>query len=295
MRSKYVFLFSGQGALMQGIDKEVINCETVKSALEQLEELMKEKILHYLLRGVPNDSYVVHFVHFAYSYSVFNALLNKGMIPEVMMGHSLGQVVAILLSSVSLEQSVAFIKKRGELFKENSGRVKADMVALIGNNVEDLVSELGNEEGIYVANFNSPSQVVVSVTLQKIPFVTQWAKDKGLKYVILNIGNGCHSPLVKDIDPVLRSFIENMDFKDASIPVYSFERGFLVSKDTIKEELKEHLLSKVYWYKNLEGIVNSLGEDITFVDMGPGKVITGLVLNWRKDVNVTNIRHLLLR
>ncbi|QJR22281.1 hypothetical protein BREVNS_1531 [Brevinematales bacterium NS] len=227
-----------------------------------------------------NNPLFVHLVLFVISGALLKALLEKGYKPSVMVGHSLGEVLAVLWGGAfSVEDSLYLIKRRGELFLQEKEQNKSDMVALIGEEEQllECIRSLQEKFEVYVANYNSKKQIVVSYRKEDYCNIIEIISKSGIKSVFLNIGNGCHSPFLRNIDRSFSEEVEKLFVRKLDYTVYSVSfNSFYSEENLIKEYLKKHMLAPVYWQNAISNICESYKKE--FVILGFSKVMKGLII-----------------
>lgn len=203
-------------------------------------------------------------------------------------GLSLGEYSCLYAAGVlTLEQTVYLIRERGRAMEKAAARSRACMLALVGP-AEEILSS-GKDMGFYVANINSPRQVVVSLEKDKKDFVRGEMEKKGIRVVELEVNGGFHSPFMAPAREHLAGTISGLEFRDAEIPVVSnVTAAGHVSAAEIKDNLLKQLVSPVLWKGCVEYMVKE--EVDTFFEIGPSKVLKGLIRKICPGVKVVNIQ-----
>ncbi len=292
---KYVFAFEGQGAVKPLMGK--IEYET--------NPVFREKLLHFakvldinikdILWGsrrfeLRKNIFYAHVALFATGLSLFYTLIERGITPCFIIGHSLGEIIGIIASeAISLEEGALLVKKRGELFEEVKKSNSSDMVALIGKpeNIKQCLCEFEKQgiDSVYLANFNSPKQLVISVSKAEIPNILPLCTKHNVRYKLLEIGVGCHSPFVQSMNKELKEVIESLNIRLPKYPIYSTSfNEQLVDPEHIRERLIQHLLSPVKWNDSISALINSGYRK--FIEVGFSKVLKGIILDIDNQVEV---------
>ncbi len=204
-------------------------------------------------------------------------------------GHSLGEYTALAAAGVlSSVNAVSLSRERGRLMHQAGVENPGAMAAVLGLS-SDVVSQITAEAGVYVANYNCPGQIVISGEKKRIEKATGLAVSRGaLKVIPLAVSGAFHTPMMQPAAEGLFSAISSMPFNTPTIPVIANASALpLVSEDEIKEELKQQLTHAVQWQKSVEYMI-SHGVD-TFVEIGPGKVLSGLIKRINKGMKTLNI------
>jgi [acyl-carrier-protein] S-malonyltransferase len=212
--------------------------------------------------------------------------------PGFVAGHSLGEYTALVVAGVlDFAEAVRLVHRRGELMNE-AGKGTSGMSAVIGGD-DSLIEEICHETGTEVANYNSPGQIAVSGTKENLVKFAEMAKERGIKKVIsLPVSAAFHSNLMRPMAGELEKYIEQVQFFDAKIPVVSnVSAQPLVDAATIKKELVLQTYSPVRWVESTRTMY--AGGASRFVEIGPGKVLTGLIKRIEKEAALLNSEDLL--
>ncbi len=212
-----------------------------------------------------------------------------GIIPDYVAGHSLGEYTALVAAGAfSFEEGVYAVRKRGEFMESAVPNGEGTMAAVLGLDREKL-AEVANEitEGghlVQLANINCPGQIVISGTAKGVELAGIKAKEAGAKRVLpLEVSGPFHSELMKPAAEKLKEVLEGMTINGAEIPVIANVTATEMTEAAdIKEKLIEQLYSPVQWEKTVEHLIQS-GVD-TFIEIGPGKVLSGLVKKVSRSV-----------
>ena len=215
------------------------------------------------------------------SLAAFEALRARGLSPDIVAGHSLGEYTALVAAGVlSFEDGLRAVKARAELMAKASEERPGAMAAIIGldeRKVEEACRE-GSKEGIVVpANFNSPEQIVISGERKAVERAVEAAKRLGAKRcVMLRVSGAFHSPLMRSAQEGLEAELDGMGFKPPEVKLVQNVTGdFESDPDRIKENLIRQLTSPVRWTDSVERMIEEGAE--VFVEVGPGRVLSGLI------------------
>lgn len=209
--------------------------------------------------------------------------------PVLVAGHSLGEYTALVASNViSFADAVLLVRERGRLMQEAGKAKPGGMAAIIGLDEESL-EEVCRETGSQIANFNCSGQIVISGTRESLARSMDLAKARGARRVIpLQVSGAFHSALMQPTVEGMAKAISQVDFKHPSVPVIANSTAQpLTSADEVKEELLQQLCNCVQWQPSVEYMVGA-GVS-TFIEIGPGQVLTGLVKKISTEVQVFNI------
>lgn len=295
---KTALLFSGQGSQYVGMMKDISDKFPV--ADERLNQA--NSILDYDIKSICFDgpkevltetrhTQPALFLH----ESIIIDILGDKLEYECTAGHSVGEYSALYASGViSFEDALKLVALRGKLMFEAGEHEPGTMFAVIGmddQEVENICRELSESgEGIVVpANYNSPGQIVISGSRDFLREKISVFKDRGATMTMeLNVSGAFHSPLVKPAKDELEKSINATDFADAIKPVYSnvYARP-IITADEIKEALILQLTSPVKWTQTLMNMKND--EIERYIEIGPGKVLQGLVKRTLKNVEIEGL------
>ncbi len=223
--------------------------------------------------------------------SIYDVMLKeKGIKPELVAGHSLGEYSALFSAGVfSFEEGVLLVRERGLLMKQVADNAPGKMLAVIGLNndkIKEVIKHSSQFGVIVAANFNSPGQVVLSGESSAIEKAENTAKQYGARLVkILNVSAPFHSPLMMPIVEDMSTYIGKVHFNKPGVPVVQNATGKIVdSVDLIKSNLKKQITAPVLWTKSIHAM-QDFGVN-KFYEVGPKKVLNGLIGRTIKDVQV---------
>ena len=212
--------------------------------------------------------------------------------PEFTAGHSLGEYTALAAAGVfDFPTAVRLARERGRLMHEAGQRQPGGMAAIIGLE-EAKLAEVCRQTGTVMANINCPGQIVISGAKENINKAMELAKAAGASRAIpLQVSGAFHSPLMIPAIEPMAAIVRATPFKDPTIPVVANVTALPLTKaDAVKEELINQLTKPVQWQRSIEYMVGQgMG---MFIEMGPGKVLTGLIKRINKDVTTRNISDL---
>lgn len=216
---------------------------------------------------------------FLHSMAALELLKREGLKPEAVAGHSLGEYSALVASGgLSFEDGLRAVKLRGQLMQEAGEEQSGTMAAIIGL-ITDQVEELCREvEGLVkVANYNSPLQMAVSGELEAVEKTVELAKEKGAKRTIrLKVSGAFHTPLMGPAGEIMEEFLSGIEFHPLQLPFFSTVSAQREDEPSrIRELLEDQITSPVRWTETVEGL-SALNPEI-FLEVGPGKVLSGLV------------------
>ncbi|MEK7749290.1 MAG: ACP S-malonyltransferase [Bacteroidota bacterium] len=277
------FVFPGQGSQYVGMGKDLFENDPVAKELFEKADRVLGFSLSKTCFGGPDEelkqtknTQPAIFLH-----SIVLVKLYRGPQANMAAGHSLGEYSALVYAgALTFEDGLKLVRLRGELMQQAGVEQPGTMAAVIGLDPKSLgeVCCKAWETGIVqAANYNSPGQVVISGTVVGVRKAMELAKERGAKLVKeLQVSGAFHSPLMEWAKTGLKSALEKTGIKDAGIPVYANVTAKPVRKAAdIRELLFQQLTSPVRWE---ESVQNMAADGATqFVEIGPGKVLQGLV------------------
>ncbi|ADQ40646.1 malonyl CoA-acyl carrier protein transacylase [Caldicellulosiruptor acetigenus I77R1B] len=292
---KLAVMFPGQGAQFVGMGYDFYqNFDASKRIFDLANEALDFDLKNIVFNGPEEELKLTRITQPAIlttSVAIYEAMKER-LEPEAVFGQSLGEYSALVVSGcIDFKTAVWLVSKRGEYMQNEVPEGVGAMAAVLGLSVEDVkeVCRIAKEKGVVeISNINSPEQTVISGEKQAVYFAMEIAKQKGAKRCVeLNVSAPFHCSLIKGAGEKLKKHLLEIDIKEPQIPVVSN-----VTADYMKKEDIVDLLEKqVYTTVNFLGCVNRLLEDgfDTFVEIGPGTTLSGLVKKIKKDVKIVNI------
>ena len=209
--------------------------------------------------------------------------------PAFMAGHSLGEYTALVAAQVlDFKEAVRLTRQRGRLMQEAGERVPGGMAAIIG--LDDLsVEEICQETGAQVCNLNSPTQIVIGGSRETLVRAMDLARAMGARHITpLKVSGAFHSSLMQPAADGMAQAVSQLDFRDPIVPIVVNSTAQPVTTAAeIKQELLQQLSSCVQWQKSVEYMVGA-GVS-TFVEIGPGQVLQGLIKRINREAQILNI------
>ncbi|WP_080846484.1 ACP S-malonyltransferase [Cytobacillus gottheilii] len=283
---KIAFVFPGQGSQTVGMGHELAQTnEGAKAFFDAADKALQFSLSSIIFEGPQAELTLTANTQPALlttSMAILSFFQNKGITADYVAGHSLGEYSALVAAgAISFEDAVIAVRKRGELMEEAVPNGEGAMAAVLGldrDKLAEVTAKITAEgNAVQLANLNCPGQIVISGSKKGIELASAQAKEAGAKRVLpLEVSGPFHSSLMKPAAEKFQSVVEGMDVKEATIPVVAnVNAKTMTSPEDIKTNLVEQLYSPVLWEDSVREMI-ALGVD-TFIEMGPGKVLSGLV------------------
>ncbi|MBI3005203.1 MAG: ACP S-malonyltransferase [Ignavibacteriales bacterium] len=289
------FVFPGQGSQYVGMGKDLYEGnDEARSLFEHADRILGFPLSTICFDG-PDDelkqtknTQPAIFLH-----SVVLTRIFLGLKAGMAAGHSLGEYSALVFAgALSFEDGLKLVRLRGELMQRAGVEQPGTMAAVVGLDakvVGEICCKAWESGVVQAANLNSPGQVVISGSVEGVRKAMEMAKERGAKLVKeLQVSGAFHSPLMESAKTGLKAALDATEIHDASIPVYANVTAQPVQKaEEIRELLFQQLTSPVRWE---ESVANMARDGATaFVEVGPGKVLQGLVKRIDASVEIKGI------
>ncbi|EOB8625524.1 ACP S-malonyltransferase [Staphylococcus aureus] len=297
--SKTAIIFPGQGAQKVGMAQDLYNnndqaTEILTSAANTLDFDILETMFTDE-EGKLGETENTQPALLTHSSALLAAL--KNLNPDFTMGHSLGEYSSLVAADVlSFEDAVKIVRKRGQLMAQAFPSGVGSMAAVLGldfDKVDEICKSLSYDDKIIEpANINCPGQIVVSGHKSLIDELVEKGKSLGAKRVMtLAVSGPFHSSLMKVIEEDFSSYINQFEWRDAKFPVVqNVNAQGETDKEVIKSNMVKQLYSPVQFINSTEWLIDQ-GVD-HFIEIGPGKVLSGLIKKINRDVKLTSIQTL---
>ena len=281
-------IFPGQGSQKAGMASEFQgNFKIVKDIFDRGDEALNFSLSKIILNGSDEDLkkteitqpaiLITSFAIFSVLKKEFNYDLSK---TKYIAGHSLGEYSALVASdSLSLEDGLKLVHERGKLMQAAVPQGEGAMLAVMGldiNELDSLIKKFDKKGICEIANDNSPGQIILSGDKQTLVAFSNYLKVEKKRSIFLPVSAPFHCTLMKPAAERMKLFLEKTNFKNPNIQLISNVTALPVEKDSnIKDLLYKQIFSQVRWRESVNFMINNNIDD--FIEIGPGKVLSGLV------------------
>lgn len=294
--SKIAFIFPGQGAQTCGMGQDFYEqTETGKRIFDKATELMGFSMPQLCFEE--NDRLdITEYTQAAMvtaSIAMMRVLEENGIKPDVAAGLSLGEYCALAAAGVmSDEDAIRTVRQRGILMQEAVPVGEGAMAAILALDAAAIEEVTGAMEGVWIANYNCPGQIVISGEKAAVEEACEKLKAAGAKRaVMLNVSGPFHSGMLADAGEKLGEVLSQVELHEPQIPyVANVTAQYVKSAAEVKELLTRQVSSSVRWQQSVEAMIAD-GVD-TFIEIGPGKTLAGFMRKISRDVKTLNVENL---
>jgi [acyl-carrier-protein] S-malonyltransferase len=294
---KHAYVFPGQASQYPGMGKNHYeNSVFAKKLFEQANEILGFRISDIMFNGTDDDlkqTKITQLAVFLHSVIAYKSIGSAR--PDMVAGHSLGEFSALVANGVlSFENALELVFVRAQAMQkacEINPSTMAAVLALDDHKVEEICAEVSKEtnEIVVPANYNCPGQLVISGTIKGIEIACERLKAAGAKRaIVIAVGGAFHSPLMEPAKKELSEAIEKTTFYNPTCPVYqNAVAKAVMNKDEIKVNLVNQLTTAVRWTQSVQAMIENGASK--FTEVGPGKVLRGLIGKINKTVETEGV------
>jgi [acyl-carrier-protein] S-malonyltransferase len=284
------YVFPGQGAQFVGMGKDLYDhSDEARELFNKANQILKFNITDLMFGGTEEDLKQTRVTQPAiFLHSVILArTLGDAFRPDMVAGHSLGEFSALVANkTLAFEDGLKLVYKRATAMQKACELEPSTMAAILGledDVVEKTLSEI--DEVVVPANYNSPGQLVISGSIKGVEIACEKFNEIGARRVIpLKVGGAFHSPLMEPAGNELAAAIKETKFRKGICPIYQNVTGQSVTDpEIIKKNLIAQLTSPVRWTQISKNMIADGASEV--IEVGPGKVLQGLVKKVKKDIN----------
>jgi [acyl-carrier-protein] S-malonyltransferase len=288
------YIFPGQGSQFVGMGKDLYEQNvTARQFFESANDIVGFRITDLMFNGTDEDLRQTNVTQPAiFLHSVIQAhILGDGFNPDMVAGHSLGEFSALVANkTISFESGLKLVMERAQAMQDACLQNPSTMAAVLGL-ADEIVETICNQinDVVVCANFNCPGQMVISGSISGVDTACKMLTEAGAKRAIkLSVGGAFHSPLMESARERLANAINNTDFNKPTCAIYqNVDACPYKSSNEIKVNLIAQLTAPVRWTQTIQNMINDGAT--SFTEVGPGKVLQGLVKKINKDAVIHNL------
>ena len=295
-------IFPGQGSQLVGMGKQFFDkFDLVKGLFKEADNILDTPLTKIILEGPKEELDLTVNAQpsiFLVSYSIFQVIkkefdidLNKA---KYFSGHSLGEYSALSCAGyLNFSDTIKLLRARGKAMQNAVPKGEGGMVAVLGSTVdiiEKILKDHGNDNTVEIANDNSEGQIVLSGKNVDLDKLIEVLKNNNIKNIKLPVSAPFHCKLMNKATEVMKKEIETVNFQDSNISLISnVTANEIADKNELKELLIKQVENRVRWR---ESVINMIEKNINqFIEIGPGKVLSGLIKRINKSVKINTINN----
>lgn len=281
MTWRTAFAFPGQGSQRIGMLDHLPESDDLARLLDAAEALADMELRTIAAMGPESelaDTRVAQPLLYLADWCWATSLIESGVTPQVVAGHSLGEIAALAIAGVySVEAGLELVVERSRLMAATAVSTPGTMAAVIGLSGDALAAAIEGIDGVWLANDNAAAQIVISGTVDGVVLASQAATDAGARRVLpLSVAGPFHSPLMEPARESFETIVRGAAFTNATIPVLqNTDPTPSTDGEVIRERLIGQITAPVRWTETVAMFAQSA--PITVVEVGPGAVLTGLM------------------
>ena len=295
-------IFPGQGSQIVGMGKEFFDKHNVvKNLFTEADDILGFNLSNIILNGPKTELDLTENTQpaiFLVSYSIFKVIkqefnidLNKA---KYFAGHSLGEYSALSCAGyLDFNETIKLLRARGKAMQDSVPKGEGGMLAVLGSKIEDIEEILNDNTNSFkaeIANDNSNGQLVLSGKIKDLEIINDFLKIKKIKSVKLPVSAPFHCSLMSKATEVMKNQLKTIDLKNSNNIIFSNVTGEeVLDPRNLKDLLIDQIEKRVRWRESIVNMINKGVEH--FIEIGPGKVLSGLIKRINKDVKITSINY----
>ena len=295
-------IFPGQGSQIVAMGKEFYDKHAlVKTLFREADEVLGTPISKIILEG-PKDELDLTVntqpAIFLISYSIFQVIKKEFNIDlhkaKYFAGHSLGEYSAIACANyLGFQETIQILKRRGDAMQNSVSKGEGGMLAVLGTNIENVEKILNDNKNNFeaeIANDNSDGQIVLSGKTQDLQKISLFLKENKIKNIKLPVSAPFHCSLMKKATEIMTKELQKLNFKKGNnVLISNITADEVFNADELKDLLIKQIENRVRWR---ESVINMINKGVNnFIEIGPGKVLSGLIKRINKEVAVNAINN----
>tara|TARA_B110001452_G_scaffold263367_1_gene264710 strand:- start:442 stop:1368 length:927 start_codon:yes stop_codon:yes gene_type:complete len=293
-------IFPGQGSQIVGMGKEFFDkFDLVKELFKEADNVLGTSLSKIILEGPKEELDLTVNTQpaiFLISYSIFNVIKKEFNIDlhqaKYFAGHSLGEYSALSCAGyLNFPDTIRLLRKRGDAMQNAVPKGEGGMVAVLGSTVEIIENILQDNQNNFIAqiaNDNSEGQIVLSGKNTELIKLTEVLKSSNIKNIKLPVSAPFHCQLMSKATEIMKKEIEKTNFQDAkNVLISNVTANEISNKEELKKLLIDQIEKRVRWRESVISMINK--ETNQFIEIGPGKVLSGLVKRINKNVKINTI------
>ena len=295
-------IFPGQGSQIVAMGKEFYDKhDLVKTLFREADEVLGTPISKIILEG-PKDELDLTVntqpAIFLISYSIFQVIKKEFNIDlhkaKYFAGHSLGEYSAIACANyLGFQETIQILKRRGDAMQNSVSKGEGGMLAVLGTNIENVEKILNDNKNNFeaeIANDNSDGQIVLSGKTQDLQKISLFLKENKIKNIKLPVSAPFHCSLMKKATEIMTKELQKLNFKKGNnVLISNITADEIFNVDELKDLLTKQIENRVRWR---ETVINMINKGVNnFIEIGPGKVLSGLIKRINKEVVVNSINN----